>query len=181
MSRSISPIVTRLSPVAVTMMSASICVLESSWIPVSVKRSMVSVTTSALPALIASNRSASGTRQTRWSHGLYDGVKWASICSCGRCLASSLSSRRRTRSGLVRVWRYTYSLKRRFFWRVSSNARPLGSTFRRAFAIGSCDGADTTQVGVRCTMVTCSARSVMAGTRVIAVAPDPMTATRFPA
>ena len=33
---------------------------------------MVSVTTSALPALIASNRSASGTRQTRWSHGLYE-------------------------------------------------------------------------------------------------------------
>ena len=47
----------------------------------------------------------------------------------------------------------------------------IGQHLRRAFAIGSCDGADTTQVGVRCTMVTCSARSVMAGTRVIAVAP----------
>ena len=38
--------------------------------PVSVNVSMRSVTTDASPLRIALNRSPSGTRQRRWSHGL---------------------------------------------------------------------------------------------------------------
>jgi hypothetical protein len=37
--------------------------------PVGVKRSIVSVTIDALPAEMALNRSPSGTRHRRWSHG----------------------------------------------------------------------------------------------------------------
>ena len=55
---------------AVTMMSASSSSPEPSRMPVSVKVSMVSVTTEASPWRIAWNRSPSGTRQSRWSHGL---------------------------------------------------------------------------------------------------------------
>ena len=38
--------------------------------PVLVKRSMVSVTTEALPSRMALKRSPSGTAQKRWSQGL---------------------------------------------------------------------------------------------------------------
>jgi len=57
------------SPVAVTTASASISAPEASRIPVGVRVSMVSVTTSAVPPRSARNRSPSGTRQSRWSHG----------------------------------------------------------------------------------------------------------------
>ena len=43
--------------------------------PVLVNRSMVSVTTSALPCLIVLNRSPLGARHSRSSHGLYFGPK----------------------------------------------------------------------------------------------------------
>ena len=67
------------SPVAVTMTSAS-----TSSPPLeqrrrrAVNRSMRSVTTDARPSLIAANRSPSGTTQSRWSHGPYDGLKCVS-------------------------------------------------------------------------------------------------------
>ena len=50
--------------------SASSSAPDSSLSPFSVKVSIRSVTIDALPALIDSNRSPSGTRQRRWSHGL---------------------------------------------------------------------------------------------------------------
>ena len=60
----------RFRPVAVTMMSASSSRPDSSLIPRSVKVSIRSVTTDASPALMALNRSPSGTTHSRWSHGL---------------------------------------------------------------------------------------------------------------
>ena len=60
----------RLSPVATMIMSASSSLPDASRMPPLVIRSMWSVTTDALPALIASERSPVGIRQTRWSHGL---------------------------------------------------------------------------------------------------------------
>ena len=59
-------------------MSASSSSPDASLMPVGVNVSIVSVTTDALPDLIASNRSLFGTRHRRWSHGKYDGVKWVS-------------------------------------------------------------------------------------------------------
>ena len=58
-----------LSPEAVTMMSAASSAPDSSRIPVSVKRTMRSVTTEAEPSAMALNRSESGTTHIRWSHG----------------------------------------------------------------------------------------------------------------
>jgi cation diffusion facilitator CzcD-associated flavoprotein CzcO len=55
--------------VAVTMMSASRCLPDFSLIPLASKLSIWSVTTLALPWLIALKKSASGTRHRRWSHG----------------------------------------------------------------------------------------------------------------
>ena len=75
---SISPSVTICSPVAVTITSASSVAPDSSWMPVSVTVRMRSVTTDAEPLRIAANRSPSGTRHRRWSHGPYVGVKWVS-------------------------------------------------------------------------------------------------------
>ena len=57
------------SPVAATTMSASSVLPDFSASPVGVKRAIWSVTTSALPLFSAKNRSASGTRQSRWSQG----------------------------------------------------------------------------------------------------------------
>ena len=51
-------------------MSASSSSPDASLRPFSVNVSIWSVTIDALPCRIASNRSPSGTRQTRWSHGL---------------------------------------------------------------------------------------------------------------
>jgi hypothetical protein len=64
------PIGIRFSPVAVTMTSAGSSVPDVSRIPCSVNVSMVSVTTDARPSLIDRNRSPSGIRHIRWSHGL---------------------------------------------------------------------------------------------------------------
>ena len=47
--------------------------------------------------------------------------------------------------------------------------------------LGSVQGLDATQVGLRWSMVTWLAVAAMAGTRVIAVAPEPMTTTRLSA
>ena len=46
--------------------------------PVSVNDTIRSVTTEAEPSRIAANRSPSGTRHSRWSHGSYAGRKWVS-------------------------------------------------------------------------------------------------------
>ena len=59
-----------LRPVATTTMSAPSVAPDARRMPSSTKRSIVSVTTDARPARMAPNRSPSGTRQTRWSHGL---------------------------------------------------------------------------------------------------------------
>ena len=75
---SISPRVTICSPVAVMTMSASSTSPDVSVIPVAVNVSIVSVTTEALPDLMALNRSLLGMRHSRWSHGKYEGVKWVS-------------------------------------------------------------------------------------------------------
>ena len=68
-ANSIPPSGSRFSPVAVTMMSASICSPEASRRPVSVNASIRSVTIEARPSLMASKRSPSGTRHMRWSQG----------------------------------------------------------------------------------------------------------------
>ena len=57
-------------------MSASRCLPDSSSMPVSVKRSMRSVSIDALPLFRDLEEVAVGTTHRRWSHGLYDGVKW---------------------------------------------------------------------------------------------------------
>src|SRR5581483_9959334 len=64
------PIASMFSPVAVTMTSAGSSWPDSSCRPVSVIVVMRSVTIDAAPELTAWNRSPSGTRQSRWSHGL---------------------------------------------------------------------------------------------------------------
>ncbi|WP_229166559.1 hypothetical protein [Bradyrhizobium altum] len=58
-----------LKPVAVTMMSASRRSPPVSWMPVASKRSMVSVTTDALPLRMAANRSPSGMTAMRCCQG----------------------------------------------------------------------------------------------------------------
>ena len=62
-------------PVAVTTTSASSSAPDASRIPVEVKVSTWSVTTSARPSRMTWNRSPSGTRHSRWSHGSYAGRK----------------------------------------------------------------------------------------------------------
>lgn len=52
---------------------------------------------------------------------------------------------------------------------------------RRLFASQSLAGRLQYQVGVRCSMVTWLALSVIEGTIVTAVAPEPITTTRLPA
>ncbi len=76
---SIPPKTSRLSPVAVTMTSAFSSRPEVSFSPFSVKVSIWSVTTSALPERSALKRSPPGTRQTRSSQGLYFGSKSRSM------------------------------------------------------------------------------------------------------
>ena len=66
---SMPPATTRLSPVAVTTTSASSSSPEASRIPSSVKVSIESVAMLAFPEPSTRKRSASGTRQTRWSQG----------------------------------------------------------------------------------------------------------------
>ena len=57
------------SPVAVTMMSASSSWPDVSRMPFGVNVSIVSVTIEACALRSARNRSPSGTKQSRWSHG----------------------------------------------------------------------------------------------------------------
>ncbi len=61
----IPPSGSNFKPVAVTMMSASSVLPDSSRMPVLVNRAMRSVTTDALPRAIVRNRSASGTAHKR--------------------------------------------------------------------------------------------------------------------
>ena len=50
-------------------------------------RSMVPVAIEARPCRMARNRSPSGTRHSRWSHGPYFGLKWVSTSyPDGSCL-----------------------------------------------------------------------------------------------
>jgi len=74
-ANSISPLADRLKPVAVMMMSASSSLPDFSRMPFSVKRSISSVTTEALPDLMPWNRSPSGMKAMRCRHGRYFGVK----------------------------------------------------------------------------------------------------------
>ena len=64
-----SPSALRLNPVAETTMSASSSSPDEVRMPVSVKVSMVSVTTEARPSLIAVKMSPSGTTAIRCCHG----------------------------------------------------------------------------------------------------------------
>ena len=65
-----TPLNRTLSPVAVTMMSASTCSPEFIRTPVGVNSAIVSVTTEAYPCAGRENRSPSGTTHMRSSHGL---------------------------------------------------------------------------------------------------------------
>ena len=69
------PRVTRFKPVAVTIMSAFNSSPVFNKIPSGVKRSIVSVTTETFPLRIDLNKSPLGTKQSRSSQGLYEGVK----------------------------------------------------------------------------------------------------------
>ena len=69
MENAMSPVASRLKPVAVTMMSASSVLPDFKRMPVSVKRSISSVTTDALPAAMPLNRSPSGMKAMRCRHG----------------------------------------------------------------------------------------------------------------
>ena len=97
------------SPVAVTITSASSSSPEASAIPSSVKVSMSSVTIEASPRWIALNRSPSGTRQTRWSHGSYFGLKWGSVGKPGGSL----------RATPLRTNAFTHLGRRRLNWKKS--------------------------------------------------------------
>jgi len=78
-ANSMSPLAERLKPVAVMMMSASSSLPDFSRMPFSVKRSISSVTTEALPDLMPWNRSPSGMKAMRCRHGRYFGVKWVAM------------------------------------------------------------------------------------------------------
>ena len=55
-----------------------------------------------------------------------------------------------------------------------------GSQRRMRLASASSDGRATTQVGERCSIVTCAAVLAISGSKVTAVAPLPMMTTRWP-
>ncbi len=143
---------------------------------------MWSVTTSTEPSRIALNRSPSGTRHRRWSHGSYVGVKCSSTraSSLRKCKAVlrqiflNVCGRRRLRA-------YIAWIVSTFFARTIRCAAGAGSTFCRPTAIWSTAGSESTHVGERCSIVTCSAVGAIDGTNVIAVAPLPMTTTFLPA
>ena len=83
------PITSKFSPVAVTMTSAGRDVPEARSIPSGVIREIVSVTISAVPALMARYRSPLGIAQTRWSHGWYDGARCVSTGKPAGSLATA--------------------------------------------------------------------------------------------
>ncbi len=66
------------------------------------------------------------------------------------------------------------------FQRATACASRSGSTRRSRGARASVLGSETTYDGERCSIVTCAARSAIAGTMVTAVAPEPITSTRRP-
>ncbi len=68
-----------------------------------------------------------------------------------------------------------------FLARTIACASLAGSTRRAASAIRSLAGREMMYVGERYSIVTCAARSAIAGTSVTAVAPLPITTTRLPA
>ncbi|SIM14607.1 Uncharacterised protein [Mycobacteroides abscessus subsp. abscessus] len=73
--------------------------------PFGVKRVIRSVTMDAVPLRSARNRSESGTTHSRWSHGLYFGVKCLSRSKLGNCRFSSARRIPFIRSGSRRlVW-----------------------------------------------------------------------------
>ena len=87
-----------------TTTSASSSSPEVSRRPVSVKVSTVSVTIEDVPALSDRNRSPSGTKQSRWSHGLYVGLKCVSTSTCSGSWASvALRIRARSTPGRRRL------------------------------------------------------------------------------
>ncbi len=70
---------------------------------------------------------------------------------------------------------------RTFFQRtIEYRSRSRNAGLRSFSASGSWAGNETMYVGERCSIVTCSARSAIAGTSVTAVAPLPITTTRLP-
>ena len=83
-------------------------------------------------------------------------------------------------SGFLRIRLYTSCWNAVFFFRVIEYASLSGSTLRNPLAIASTSGPAATYVGERCSIVTCAASPAIAGTRVTAVAPEPITTTRFP-
>ncbi len=79
------------SPVAVTTTSASSSRPEDNRIPRGVKVSMVSVTIDALPVFSVRKKSALGAKHTRWSQGLYRGVKLSrTVCPSPRMAVACL-------------------------------------------------------------------------------------------
>ena len=88
----------------------------------------------------------------------------------------------------LRMIRFTSSGRRRLSWydpwvtmafhhRIAWPARLLADTLRTAFASGFFSGSEMTYVGERCSIVTWAAVRAIDGTKVIAVAPLPMTTT----
>ena len=68
-----------------------------------------------------------------------------------------------------------------FFHRVTAYDRRSPTSFVRRFLTASLPGTEMTYVGERCSIVTWAAPvAAIAGTRVTAVAPEPMTTTRLP-
>lgn len=88
------------NPVAVTTTSAGGVSPDSSRSPDDVNSAIRSVTTDARPDRIAANRSPSGTRHNRWSHGWYFGLKCVSTSyPGGSSFTVSLRIRLRTTCG----------------------------------------------------------------------------------
>ncbi len=177
---SIPPNATSRRPVAVTMMSASSERPEDNDTPDDVNREIRSVTTSALPERNARNRSASGTRHSRWSHGSYDGTKCGSTgIDAGSCAATRLRNASDARRGNRRIsWKNSVPITT-FLPRTTRCASFSGSSARSRSASASRPGRATMYDGDRCSIVTCEARDASAGTSVTAVAPLPITTTRL--
>ena len=85
----------------------------------------------------------------------------------------------RARSGNRRQKSYSALPSSTFFHRVAAYAVFSGSFLRSHIAAPSTAGRDRMYVGERCNMVTWAARSAIAGTSVTAVAPLPITTTRW--
>ncbi len=106
-------------------------------------------------------------------------------CSATVAASSSFSfirvSNLRARSGKRWQKLNRASMNTMFLVRITRCATLVGSLSRSLSATASRSGTEPIQVGLRCSIVTCAAVGAMAGTRVTAVAPLPMTTTRLPA